>query len=140
MTSTDTQDRVPRGPLGAAISKQVVRLYSEYTGRGPTRVRTTIRENVVVCIAHGSMTKGERRLVEAGEAATVVSIRRKFQTTMQDDLTGAVEMLTGRKVISFLSDHDAMTDHAAEVFVLDDEPDWSIELAGGDRPAAETRT
>ena len=68
------------------------------------------------------MTKGERRLVQAGEEELVVAVRRKFQTTMRDDLVGGVELLTGRNVISFLSDHDAETDHAAEVFVLDGAP------------------
>jgi len=136
MPSTESQNRLSPGQLPAAISKQVVRLYSEYTGRGPTRVRTTIRDTVVVCIAHDSMTKGERRLVDAGEAETVVSIRRKFQTAMRDDLVGAVEMLTGRKVISFMSDHDAITDHAAEIFVLDGEAQWSVELNGDGPPAS----
>jgi uncharacterized protein YbcI len=128
MSSTEPQDRPSSALLNSAISKQVVRLYSEYTGRGPTRVRTTIRDTVVLCIAYDSMTKGERRLVEAGEVETVVSIRRKFQLTMRDELVGAVELLTGRTVISFLSDHDALTDHAAEIFVLDGEPQSSVEL------------
>ncbi len=109
------------------ISNLVVRLFSEYTGRGPTKARTTIRDNVVVCIAQNNLTKAERRLVDEGEDELVVSIRRKFQRTMRDDLVGGVEMLTGRKVVSFLSDHDAQTDHASEVFVLDGPPD----LEGG---------
>ena len=37
---------------------------------------------------------------------------------MRDDLVGGVELLTGRKVVSFLSDHDSAADMAAEVFVL----------------------
>ena len=36
------------GPLGAALSNAIVRLLAEYTGRGPTKARTTIRGNVVV--------------------------------------------------------------------------------------------
>ena len=95
---------------------------AEYTGRGPTRARTTIRDDVVVCVTQDNMTKGERRLVAAGEAEAVTSIRRKFQVTMNDDLVGGVEMLTGRKVVSFLSDHDSVSDHAVEVFILDGPP------------------
>ena len=71
------------------------------------------------------MTKAERRLVQAGEDELVVTIRRRFQTTMRDDLVQGVEVLTGRKVISFLSDHNARTDHASEVFVLDGPPAFS---------------
>jgi uncharacterized protein YbcI len=106
--------------LPMEISNLIVRLFSEYTGRGPNKARTLIRDNLVVCVTHGNMTKGERRLVEEGEAATVVSVRRKFQTTMRDDLVGGVEMLTGRKVVSFMSDHNAESDHAVEVFVLEE--------------------
>jgi len=74
-----------------------------------------------------NLTKAERRLVEEGEEDLVVSIRRKFQTTMRDDLVGGIEMLTGRKVVSFLSDHDAREDYAAEVFILDGPPRAAIE-------------
>ena len=42
---------------------------------------------------------------------------------MRDDLVAGVETLTGRRVVSFLSDHDPVTDHAAEIFVLDGSPD-----------------
>jgi len=121
MASTETQDRTP-GSLAAAISNLVVRLFAEYTGRGPNKARTTIRENVVVCVTQNSMNKGERRLVEDGETDIVVSIRRKFQTTMRDDLVAGVETLTGQKVLSFMSDHDADHDYAAEIFVLDGTP------------------
>ena len=106
----------------ATISTSAVKLLHEYTGRGPTKAKTSIRDNVVVCITMENMTKGERRLVDRGESEAVVTIRRKFQTTMRDDLVGGVELLTGRRVVSFLSDHDAVTDHAVEAFVLDGPP------------------
>jgi uncharacterized protein YbcI len=110
------------GSLGAAISSHVVRLFAEYTGRGPTRARTIIGENVVVCVTQNSMTKAERRLVQEGESDLVVLIRRKFQAVMRDDLVAAVEAVTGRTVLSFMSDHEAGRDYAAEVFVLEGRP------------------
>jgi uncharacterized protein YbcI len=114
------EERTPGRSLPMEISNLIVRLFSEYTGRGPNKARTIIRDNLVICVTHGNMTKGERRLVQEGEGAMVVSVRRKFQTTMKDDLIGGIELLTGRKVVSFLSDHNAETDHAAEVFVLEE--------------------
>jgi uncharacterized protein YbcI len=133
VSSTETQDRIPSS-LAAAISNLIVRLFSEYTGRGPNKARTIIRENVVLCVTQNAMTKGERRLVEEGEGDTVVSIRRKFQTTMRDDLVAGIEMLTGCTVLSFMSDHDAEQDYAAEVFVLDGLP--STPRDEGDGPIA----
>jgi len=132
MSSAERQERTP-GSLTAAVSRHVVRLFAEYTGRGPTKARTSIRDNVIVCVTQDNMTKGERRLTEEGEGDTVVSIRRKFQTTMREDLVAGVELLTGRKVVSFLSDHVAHHDYAAEVFVLDGPPDPGGE---DDAPAA----
>src|SRR5215208_1386874 len=118
MSSTTNTDQRTPGSLPAAISRHVVRLVAQYTGRGPTKARTTIRDNVVLCVTQDNMTKGERRLVEDGEEETVVSVRRRFQTTMADDLIAGIERETGCRVVSFLSDHDAATDHAVEVFVL----------------------
>jgi uncharacterized protein YbcI len=119
--TSGTEERTP-GSLSAAISNLIVRLFAEYTGRGPTKARTTIRDNVIVCIAEDNMTKAERRLTQEGEGELVVTVRRKFQSTMRDDLVGGVELLTGCKVVSLLSDHDAGADTAAEVFVLDGPP------------------
>jgi uncharacterized protein YbcI len=112
----------PPGPLSADISRLVVRLVAEYTGRGPTKARTTIRDDTIICVTQDNMTKAERRLAAEGETDLVVTIRRKFQTTMRDDLVGGVELLTGRNVLSFMSDHDADHDYAAEVFILDGPP------------------
>jgi uncharacterized protein YbcI len=136
-STTGTEERTP-GSLSAAISNHVVRLFAEYTGRGPTRARTTIRDGVVVCITEDNMTKAERRLTQEGEGDLVVTVRRKFQTTMRDDLVGGVELLTGRKVVTFLSDHDAGADTAAEIFVLDGAPRLSETPtdAGGARAVA----
>jgi uncharacterized protein YbcI len=130
MASNETQDRGRAFSLTAAVSRHVVRLFSEYTGRGPTKARSVIKDNLIVCVTHDTLTKGERRLIEEGEAETVVSIRRKFQTTMRDDLVGGIELLTGRKVLSFMNDHDAVHDYAAEVFVLDGPPKSSTEPNG----------
>jgi len=131
MVGIETQERTP-GSLTAAISHLIVTLVSEYTGRGPNKARTTIRENVVICVTEANMTKGERRLVDEGEANAVVSIRRKFQMTMRRDLVAGIETLTNRKVLSFMSDHDADHDYAAEVFVLDGPPDGMPPSEGED--------
>jgi uncharacterized protein YbcI len=45
-------------------------------------------------------------------------MRRTFQEAMREPLVGAVEQLTGRHVIAFMSDHHIDPDIAAETFVL----------------------
>jgi uncharacterized protein YbcI len=137
VSDTETHRR-PSDSLTAAISRHVVRLFAEYTGRGPTKARTSIRDNVIVCLTEETMTKAERRLVQEGENELVVTIRRKFQTTMRDDLVGGIELLTGRKVLSFMSDHDANHDCAAEVFLLDGPPKAAVAAGGEDGPPLTT--
>ena len=114
-----TTSALSGGPLSAALAALVMRVFAEYLGRGPTQARTTRSGNVIAVTAHDMMTKAERTLVDRGEAALVVDVRRKLQTAMRADLVSGVETLTDRTVVSFLSDHDAVHDWCAEVFVLD---------------------
>jgi uncharacterized protein YbcI len=106
------------GPLAAEISRRMVRLLSEYTGRGPTRARTYVHSNLIVCLLADTLTKGERTLAQHGEEASVIETRRTYQQLMRDDATSMVEELTGQKVIAFFSDHTLDPDMALEGFVL----------------------
>jgi uncharacterized protein YbcI len=106
----------------AAISDAVVRLFREYMGRGPTKARTTIDRDTVTVVLRDMLTRGERKLIDDGELETVLALRIKLQKTMRNDLVSAVEMLTERKVIGFMSGNDLEADIAAEVFVLEPVP------------------
>jgi hypothetical protein len=57
--------------------------------------------------------------VHAGKAAEVLQIRRTYQETMRPELVEAVERLTKRNVLSFMSANDVDPDAAAEIFLLD---------------------
>jgi uncharacterized protein YbcI len=104
------------------LTNAVVHVLGEYLGRGPTRARSHLSENVLTIITQDNLTQAERRLRDNDEQETVRGVRRKFQSAMSEDLVAAVEQRTGRKVVAFLSDHDPESDYAAEVFVLDGEP------------------
>ena len=114
-----TDERPTGGSLSAAISNAIVRIMSEYIGRGPTKARTSIRDELIVVLMHDTLTKAERTLVDAGQAGFVLETRARFQMTMRDDLVAAVEMLTERKVIAFMSANHTDPDMAAEIFVLE---------------------
>jgi len=113
------EDRHGRGLLSAGISRAVVGLFSQHTGRGPTKARTTIDGELIVVLLHNSMTHAERSLVDAGRHAEVLQMRRTFQETMRESLVTAVEELTDRTVVSFMSANDIDPDAAAEIFVMD---------------------
>jgi uncharacterized protein YbcI len=113
-----------QGELSQKISNAIVALMREYTGRGATQSRTYVHENLIVCVMHDSLTKGERSLVTNGEKKFVLEMRRKFQETMRPEMIEIIERLTGRTVAAFMSDNHVNPDVAAETFVLElREPD-----------------
>ena len=109
------------GRLAASISTAVVHAFTDHTGRGPTRARTTIDGDLIVVILQDGQTKAERALVRAGRGDTVLQLRRAFQETMRDDLVAVVERLTQRRVRAFMSANHNDPDAAAEIFILDGE-------------------
>jgi uncharacterized protein YbcI len=119
VSSTQTIDHTPRGERAAAISNLVVKLTSEYTGRGPTKARTHIEDDLVVVILRETLTKGERILVRDGKEDVVRSTRFAFQQTMKDELVAAVEQVLERKVLAFMSANHMEPDVAAEIFLLE---------------------
>jgi uncharacterized protein YbcI len=108
----------PHGRKAADISNMVVQLMRDYTGRGPTKARTTINGDFVAVVMQDTMLRAEKNLVDAGKRDTVLSMRRSFQEAMGDDLSSGVERILGRKVIAFMSDNHVDPDLAVEMFVL----------------------
>jgi uncharacterized protein YbcI len=107
------------GQLNAALSRAVVQLHNQYLGRGPTKGHAFYRGSVVVVILEDTLTKPERSLIAGGKDGVVRDMRRDLLDTMRRDLVDAIEQLTERRVVSFLTDNDIATDIAAEIFVLD---------------------
>jgi uncharacterized protein YbcI len=127
---SEQPQRSPAGVISAAISNGAVKVLNEYTGRGPTRARTTIGPDVVVILLGDTLTKAERSLAKNGDAHWVLDMRRRFQEAMRQDLVGIVETETGRKVIAFMSDNHIEPDLGVELFVLEplpsDEPEAPV--------------
>jgi uncharacterized protein YbcI len=111
-------DPTTTGPHGLAISNLVVRLLSEYTGRGPTKARTHFNDNLITVVVQNLLTKGERSLIRDGKADLVLETRRAYQLTMREDYTAGIEEITGRQVVAFLSANHLDPDIAIESFVL----------------------
>jgi uncharacterized protein YbcI len=120
-----------RGVLQAAISNAIVRLMHDYTGRGPTKARTTVSGDLVVCVLADALTKGERSLVADGRPEAVLRMRKVFQDTMRASIVGEVERLTGRSAIAFMSDNHFDPDYAAEIIILEPEAD-ELDSRNGD--------
>jgi uncharacterized protein YbcI len=106
------------GALHAAISDAVVRITADYTGRGPTRARTTINGEWIFVTLSDTLTKGERKLAASGRAQFVRDTRKAFQDAMREDFVAEIETLTGRSVTAFLSDNHIDPDVGIECFNL----------------------
>jgi uncharacterized protein YbcI len=109
------------GSVSAEISNALVKLVREYTGRGPTKARTSIRDDTVVVLLQDSLLKAEHQLVQRGKTDLVLQMRHEFQRAMRPAMTAVVEGALGRKVIAFMSDNHIDPDMAVEVFVLEPE-------------------
>ncbi len=96
----------------------VVQVLRQYTGRGPTKSRTYLNDELISVVLQGTLTRAERALVADDKSDLVLSNRRAFQSIMRADLIAGIEELTGRTVIAFLSDNSIDPDVKVKSFLL----------------------
>jgi uncharacterized protein YbcI len=103
----------------ALISREMVRLYKEQFGRGPTKVATNFAgPDIVICTLEDSFTPAERKLAEMGEHQRLRDTRLYFQYATDREFRAVVEGALGRKVRAFNSGTDTAEDVSVEVFHL----------------------
>ena len=96
----------------------MVQLYKDLYGKGPTKARTYLTGDLVVCLLEGGLLAGERTLRDAGRGNAVVVQREAVQEVLRDRFVQTIEELTGRKVATFISGADLQSETNAELFVL----------------------
>jgi uncharacterized protein YbcI len=109
------------GNARATIANEITRLHSEYYGKGPTKAKTYITDDLVAVVLEETFTPAEKTLIARGEAETIQHIRRRFQAAMADQFKSVVEQVTGREVRAFMSDTDVERDVSVELFLLGEE-------------------
>jgi uncharacterized protein YbcI len=107
------------GEMLASISRGLVQLHRQYYGKGPTKAKTYMVDDTIMCVLRGGFTTAERTLIDDGKAEAVHDIRRIFQKTMQGQFTAIVEQATRRKVIAYMSQVHSDPDMAVELFMLE---------------------
>jgi uncharacterized protein YbcI len=104
----------------AEISREMVRLYKDQFGRGPTKVRSDFAgPDVVVCTLEDTLTPAEKRMVEMGEHQRLRDLRLYFQHATEEQFCEVIERVLERKVRAFISGMDTGKDVAAELFYLE---------------------
>jgi uncharacterized protein YbcI len=96
----------------------MVTLYGEAYGHDRTTASTYINDNVVVCILEDILTRSEQEQVAAGGASEVIDGRVAFQADREDAFSAAVERLTLRRVVAFMSANQTSPGIACEMFFL----------------------
>jgi uncharacterized protein YbcI len=107
-----------RSRQAIAVGNAITRLHRDHYGRGATTTRTVFQGNRIIAFLEDIYTPLERTLIDAGDWEQVKSTRQSFQMAMRVPFTAAVEEITGRKVIAFMSQVHLDPDMAAEIFVL----------------------
>jgi uncharacterized protein YbcI len=103
-----------------SVSREMVRLYKEQFGRGPTSARTYwAGPDTLVAMLEDTLTPAERNMAKLGEHQRLRETRMFFQYASMSGFCDPVERLTGRKVRSFVSGMDTEVDGLSiEVFIL----------------------
>jgi uncharacterized protein YbcI len=112
-------NHTPRGAMAAAISNGLVQLHHEYYGKGPSKAKTYLVNDTVICVLKDGFTTVERTLINGGDSTAVHDIRRSFQSAMEEQFTSVVEGATGRNVIAYMSQIHTDPDVAVEIFLLE---------------------
>ncbi len=116
-----------RARQALAVGNAITRLHRDHYGRGATTTRTVYQRNYLVVFLEDIYTPVERTLVAAGQEDEVKRTRQAFQMAMRDAFSQAVEEITGRRVVQFMSQVAFEPDMAAEVFVLAPDGDEGAE-------------
>jgi uncharacterized protein YbcI len=114
-------ERLSGGALNAALANEIGKLFADFTGRGATKSRAFVHQDVVICVLEDGATRADVNLVAAGKAELVRLQRDALQRALGPQLINAVERLTGRGVRTFMSGTDESGGSSVEAFVLEPE-------------------
>jgi uncharacterized protein YbcI len=103
------------------ISNAMVRMQKEFFGKGPTKAKSYMFDDLLLVIMREGLTTAEKTMLEFGHPNQVRQFRQLFQDEMTERLTGMVQDLTGRKVVNYQSQVLFDPDMSMEIFVFDSE-------------------
>lgn len=124
-TGTTAPDRDPadrRDPLGN-IARRIVQLQKEYSGKGPTKVRVHVNEDMVIVLLRDGYTVVEQTLAREGHEDMVLEQRHAFQQVMNDRYVVVIQEELDCKVAAFMSANHHDPDLSVEIFVLEQPTD-----------------
>ena len=105
--------------LAAAVTTAMVNFHEHYYHREPAAARTMLLgDDLIACVLGGVYTDVEKTMIEIQRSTLVQETRNAFQNAMKAKFIDAVEALSGRRVLAFISDHHVGPDIEVELFLL----------------------
>ena len=105
--------------LLAAVTQAMVGFHERYHHRKPVTAKTLmLGDDLIACVLGGVYTDVEKTMIEIQRSTMVQETRNAFQDAMQDKFIQAVEGLSGRHVLAFISNHHVGPDIEIELFFL----------------------
>jgi len=109
--------------LLAAVTDAMIEIHKRYYHRSPVTAKTLLLgDDLLACVLGGVYTDVEKTMIELQRSTIVQETRNAFQNAMQDKFIGAIESLSGRDVLAFISNHRVGPDIEIELFVLKPQP------------------
>jgi uncharacterized protein YbcI len=106
--------------LLSAISREMVKAMKTYYGRGPTKAKSYLMDDLLFIVMREGITQAEETMLAAGKDDEVHAFRRQFEKIMTERLVGTIEQLTGRKVVAHQSQVLFEPPMVVQVFVFDE--------------------
>ena len=102
-----------------AVTDAMIELHQRYHHRAPVTAKTLlIGGDLMACVLGGVYTTVEQTMIELQRSTIVQETRSAFQQAMQHKFIAAVEELSGREVLAFISNHHVGPDIEIELFML----------------------
>ena len=105
--------------LLAGLTDAMIALHQHYHHRAPVTAKSVLLgRDLLACVLGGVHSDVERTIIELQQTTIVQETRSTFQNGMQHKFIAAVERLSGRDVLAFISNHHVGPDLEIELFVL----------------------
>jgi uncharacterized protein YbcI len=103
-----------------AVNEAMVALHERYHGRKPASSRTMMMgDDMLACLLGDVYTDVEKTMIELQRKAVVHETRSAFQQAMEHRFITAVQRISGRRVVRFISTHHVGPDLELELFVFE---------------------
>ena len=102
-----------------AVTTAMVAFHERYYHRAPVSAKSLmLGGELLVCVLGGVYTDVEKTMIELQRTPIVQETRSAFQEATQHKFIAAVERLSGRDVLAFISNHHVGPDMEIELFML----------------------